>query len=397
MNRRLLPLVFAFCCFAWLSCEQVCQAQLSAKPFEAASHASFKPRELAKLAVIVSADDKNPDVPLDEARFVEDMFVEALLQKGHVVVAKSDIKPALQGLDLSKFALNDSTAVAVGKLIDVPAVLVIKIGDFSTKQQMDRRKGFQVSMAHTTISARLVDAESGTLWWQGNSSLAEPIKVRGEQLVVLAKTAEKLCTAFPEKSSENLNQIDPKNIQKLALIMVDQAPSLVMFPRAIGNRGAKNDKLVKTPSDSDHRRLVEDKFGFLLADKGYSLVTKPDLEAVAKEKPFQQSGLTEENATEFGKILDVPAVMFVRMTEYDAEKQKNTGRSSHTFAVAAIGVRVISVETGQVLWCRARTEEQEIQGAVVDTAPLFNKVVKKIGDLFPDGKLAKQSPATSSQ
>ncbi|MFI5457188.1 MAG: hypothetical protein ACHRXM_17215 [Isosphaerales bacterium] len=97
----------------------------------------------------------------------------------------------------------------------------------------------------------------------------------------------------------------------------------------------------------DQQALVEDEFVQTMIRKGYSVVAQSDIQALAKEKQFQKSGLTENNAADIGKLLNVPAVIVVRITESAVEQltDPNT-RNTFTVARASLGARLVSMETG---------------------------------------------------
>lgn len=371
---------------AWYG-DAVIHAQSPAKGGKApetSSDESFRPQELAKLAVIVSTEQRNRQLQSDQQRLVEDMFVQTLLERGHVVVARSDIRSVLKEQAFANSGLTDGNAAAVGKLLNVPAVLVVRITEFLSENQRDAKRNPQVLMARAALGARLVSVETGGIWWQGTHSLSEVVNRKGELLMVLAKVTEKLSRAFPEKNleknaqkdsekeTEKTSHFDPKGIDKLALIMV-------------GETRSRNASL-------DQQRLVEDKLGILLGNKGYTLVSRSDLQSVMQEKEFQQSGLTEENVSNFGKLLNIPAVMVVRITECDTESQRRSGGRSITIAMAALGARLVSVETGEVLWCRTWIAAQEV-GGKLDASQVLINVAKKIGESFPNRDSAKKAAA----
>jgi len=70
---------------------------------------------------------------------------------------------------------------------------------------------------------------------------------------------------------------------------------------------------------------------------------------VVKERQFQRSGLTEDNAAALGKLLNVPAVLVVRITECTAEYQRSARLNTQVLVGrASLGLRLVSVETGEI-------------------------------------------------
>jgi hypothetical protein len=384
LNRQLLLLATLLIVARSLS--QPCHAQTrkpaKGKAPETSVDASFDPEQLAKLAVIAYTEERSRQSQSDQQRLVEDIFVQTLLDRGHVVVARSDIQSVLTEQELAKSGLTDSNAVSVGKLLNVPAVLVVRITEYSTEMQRDFGKSTRTSMARATVGARLIAVETGSIWWQGSHSLSDEVTVRGELVEVLVQLTDRLARTFPEKTSAKGKRFDPSKIDKLALVMVGESrrPNRMA---SIGRIGGEQ--------RTDQDRQVEDKLGIMLGKKGYALVSRSDLEAVMQEKRFQQSGLTEENVSEIGKLLNIPAVMVARITECEAEEfqkppkksdPRNRSLSRATMATAALGARLISVESGEVLWCRAAIDSQEVSGKL-ETSQVLAKVAKRIGDALP--------------
>lgn len=359
---------------------------------ETSSDASFQPDDLAKLAVIAYTEERRGQSQSDQQRLVEDIFVQTLLDRGHLVVARSDLKSVLTEQELENSGLTDSNAVALGKLLNVPAVLVIRITEYALETQRASSNNTRVQTARATVGARLISVDTGGIWWQGTHSLSDTVQVKGELVQVLAQVAERLARAFPAKSSKP-SGFDPEAVDKLAVVMVGDPRRRSSIPSL--SRGGQQ--------RTDDERLVEDKLGILLSNKGYALVSRSDLEALMREKSLQGSGLTEENASELGKLLNVPAVMVVRITECEAEEfqKKASGSKSKTgtrqtgstaranMATAALGARLISVQTGEVLWCRTAIDAQEV-GGKLETSQVLAKVAKKIGDTLPQRSSKKK-------
>lgn len=343
----------------------------------------FRPQQLAKLAVIASTDARDLETQSARQRLVEDIFVETLLDRGHVVVARSDIRSVLREQRFAESGLTDDHVVALGKLLNVPAVLVVRITEYALEANFDHKRNNRTQTARATVGVRLISVKTGAIWWQGTHSLSDTVKLQSEQLLVLAQVAERLARAFPEKPKLDGSHFDPEKIDKLALVMVGDST----YSHWDQNR-------------VDQQRLVEDKLGIHLGKRGYALVSRSDLQAVMVEKRFQQSGLTEENISELGKLLNIPAVIVVRITDFETEEyQKKMGQlktARATMATAALGARLISVETGEVLWCRSCIEMQEVKGHL-ESSQILTAAAKKIGEMLPQRGSAKKSRQRKSR
>jgi len=175
----------------------------------------------------------------------------------------------------------------------------------------------------------------------------------------------------PETSSDK--SFHPDDIEKLAVIVEGNARTT-----NLGSSGK---------TQTDEQRAVEDAFVQVLMKKGYSICSRSDVQNIVKEQKFQSSGLTEGDAAKLGKILNVPAVMIVKVTEHSEEKQYDKkAKKNFTTAKAAIGARLVGVESGSVLWIGKFDKEGrgEVSKAVAE-------VSKAIADSFPNRKPAKKS------
>ena len=119
-------------------------------------------------------------------------------------------------------------------------------------------------------------------------------------------------------------------------------------------------------------RRMEDEFTMEIINKGYSVVSRSDVQRVMKEIDFQQnSGLTdsgERTASKIGKILNVPGIVLVGVNNvgerehytpsssgYSRNKKGEVssyshGPSSMVISSAAVRARLIDVQTTDVLW-----------------------------------------------
>ena len=136
---------------------------------------------------------------------------------------------------------------------------------------------------------------------------------------------------------------------------------------------------------------VEDAFLTSLLAKGYTAPTRSDLDRVLKEQNLQRSGITEKSAARVGKILNVPAVMIVSVTEVSVEARKavpgagKKGGPGLAFEVkGAVSARLIKVETGEVLWIGSHSLTKMDRAPSVSTAlEAVVQTAKSIAAVFP--------------
>jgi len=114
---------------------------------------------------------------------------------------------------------------------------------------------------------------------------------------------------------------------------------------------------------------LEDSFIQAAFQKGYRVSDRSDVDKVLNEIHFQQSGLTESDAARLGRMLNIPAVLIVRITGSGVQGEPTgfmiNGQSQYTFtAWCDMSVRLVSVEKAEVLGLasyssRRRTDSPE--------------------------------------
>lgn len=94
-------------------------------------------------------------------------------------------------------------------------------------------------------------------------------------------------------------------------------------------------------------RFIEDELIMQLMQKGYTLASRHDMEALTREMQFQNSGLTQADAARLGRLLNVPAILLVEVTYLS-----NNGNafSGYQPPAASLSARLIQVESGEILW-----------------------------------------------
>lgn len=103
--------------------------------------------------------------------------------------------------------------------------------------------------------------------------------------------------------------------------------------------------------------LVSDLFVKYLLKTGFNVVERQELEAILREHQLSIQGiLNREQVKEFGKISGVDALVTGSISMLIPERDFYEGGNPR-FIAAQVGVtcRMISVETGEVLWAASNT------------------------------------------
>ena len=132
---------------------------------------------------------------------------------------------------------------------------------------------------------------------------------------------------------------------------------------------------------------IEDVFISAAFRKGYRVSDRSDVDRVLQEIRFQQSGLTETDVAKLGKILNVPAVLIVKITGAGVTSQPTglvmNGSYQYDYkAWCEMSVRLISVEKAEVLgvasYSATRTAENQN-----NTAPAIYFAATRLAAALP--------------
>jgi len=172
-------------------------------------------------------------------------------------------------------------------------------------------------------------------------------------ILVVASITMSGCSPMVAEFSES-RSFQPQTIEKIAVVVVNE----LGVPK-------RNVKVV----DSCAAR-VEDVFIRDLISKGYRVATRSDKQFVLAEIDFQQSGATEVGAAELGRMLNVSAVVLVRINENKnwsemvrVKYSDGTSKNERVYkARTTIAARLVSVEQAEVLWVSSRTEMGNVEG-----------------------------------
>ena len=109
---------------------------------------------------------------------------------------------------------------------------------------------------------------------------------------------------------------------------------------------------------NDFGRTIEDAFVMGLMNKGYSVVSRNDVQQLVGEIQFQGSGLTQSDRVKLGQMLNVRGILIVHLTKAYSETRDSsyTDRKgqyhsgSYTVHNAGVDARLIDVENGSIQW-----------------------------------------------
>lgn len=179
------------------------------------------------------------------------------------------------------------------------------------------------------------------------------------------------CAPLVANFSEARN-LDPQKLEKLAVLVVDSTIT--------------SSRQMRTPNPIVAQ--VEDLFLRGLIARGYRMVSRTDNQFLLAEIKFQQSGATEAGAAELGRMLNIPAVVIVRINEHAnwsemvrVKYQDGSTKSVREYrARTTIAARLVSVEQAEVLWASSQTESGRVNDS---TGTMAGEAARKVVAAFP--------------
>ena len=190
-------------------------------------HASFKPENFERLAVIVKPIQGQSHTGFvmggrgrqqsqsQSERLVEQGFMRTLMAHGYTLVSRTDLDAAMveKGLDQAKLTDEKLTEEAA-KLLHVSSILIVSVDAFSVtpmQQQGSRpaalpgtsaaRSGTQQTQRYfqmvASISARLVKIDDNMVMWTGDMTIDRMLATQEQDTLMLGSMAESIATAFP--------------------------------------------------------------------------------------------------------------------------------------------------------------------------------------------------------
>ena len=187
---------------------------------ETSSDSAFDPRLLPTIAVIVLGDkfERSLTVLGDKQtglqRLIEDEFVSVLMNSGYSLAARSDLRSVLKELILEQSGLTQGDAAAIGKLLNVAAVIFVsvtelKIDDPNQKKTQSRAATSRLRIS-VAMSARLIHVESAKLLWTGKFRQSLTVADSSRVLPVVTDVAKSVASALPKRPKDALSGQMPK-------------------------------------------------------------------------------------------------------------------------------------------------------------------------------------------
>ncbi len=134
-------------------------------------------------------------------------------------------------------------------------------------------------------------------------------------------------------------------------------------------------------------RQVEDEFMRTVMEKGYTLITRSDVDRIIEELNFQRSSLTEQQVARIGHVLNVPAVLLVSINQITTQRyQPMVYVQGQRYYVTSVNIsaRLISAERGEVLWISSFTGDYHFSGERHGELQALTPVASVVASGLPD-------------
>lgn len=151
------------------------------------------------------------------------------------------------------------------------------------------------------------------------------------------------------------------NIEKTAIVSIKVLNEKSNFANNTG-RSSSSGYRREEQKNSQLFDLIEDVFTQEIIGKGYRYASRTQLQLVLKELKLQNSGLTDVDAATIGRILNIPAVLVLNVTDVRVVDKNSTLMTMPLEIVGMLVIppkstvcctmtaRFISTQTSEVLW-----------------------------------------------
>lgn len=165
----------------------------------------FASQSVERVAIVVRDSSGKLTSPTGTMQQVEDEFISGCLKAGYRVADRSATAIIVAEMKYQRSGFTDTDAVELGKVINVPAVMVVTITDAGTSStDYGLRRNNQPVLTHysnASLSARLISVGTGEALWVGmHSDFAEVGDPRSGGAAGVASAARALAATIPPRA-----------------------------------------------------------------------------------------------------------------------------------------------------------------------------------------------------
>ncbi len=292
----------------------------------------FHNKGIDRLAILIKNGDQY------EKRQIESGALQALIAHNYIISSRADLKSLVKEIKFQNSGFSDSDSAEFGKIINVPAVLVLGFEKSSGRVGQFSRYIYSGGEVAYSLNARLIDVETGEVLYIA----------RGEDND-LEKLAFSLSFEIPPSPGVSPKIKDPETNQARDVEKGDwERINVISTPKKNYSKYNKVAVLVDS-GKKEFRNKAEDFFMMDLMKVGKTVPSRSDLNSVIKEIKFQQSDISDNTSVRLGKILNAQAVVLVSVKEDRRRSCSRPDKSAGACLDLGIMVKVIEVETGEII------------------------------------------------
>lgn len=155
------------CCAAFGTCQPLNTVATYLTPkANATLSPRFDPARFARVAVIVT--DNTNRVGDGYRHQVEDAFMRAIMAKGYILAARSDVDEVVRELRFQARGYTAQDVMRIGNMLNVTGLVIASIDNTSMRSESYQRKDGSrntVYYSDATVSARLVSVQQAEVLW----------------------------------------------------------------------------------------------------------------------------------------------------------------------------------------------------------------------------------------
>jgi len=164
----------------------------------------FSPEVYNRIAIYV-VDRTRSSLEEGALQQVEDEFMHAVIEKGYILAARSDIKQVAKELDLQASSFTEEALARKAKVLNVSAILLVSINELSTSEYQPTIyvQGQRYYRTSVSISARLISAELSQVVWISSYSGTYEVNDRRYEHKALAPAARIVAKSLPSRYADH--------------------------------------------------------------------------------------------------------------------------------------------------------------------------------------------------
>jgi len=333
-----------------------CKALARELPRGGAARKTPQPGNIAVLVRAGRVNVNSPHVPAPHLRFADAEFSRELLARGYRVAPRGDVAAALEELAFQQDSgMTRAGGAKLGRMLGVPQVLLVTVYGHSYKSR-------------SRVEARILDLSSGRIVWNDME-----FRGRHSPFEAMSESARLLAARLPPTRKVDLE--DELFVARAPALDPNDFRRIVVLSRSWNRGGRRRQETVEDATATS-------RFVAMLMGRGVRVIERGAVEELLREGEFQRSGITEQNAVAFGKMLNVRGVLLVGVPQSDSATPRRTVLGPRGYAATTVTARLLDVERAEVVWQGTASGKARIRDAG-ETIQVIQDAATRLAAAFP--------------